>query len=176
MPDSDGKLSTFKRRVFSGLDLITVADRLEVGTGATMHLVEQVEYDAETHSGYRGLDHPAWQRAAPTPVWSGAEGEERFGFQWRGSFVEQRWTPKIESLRRRLMAGEISVRERYEQLTAELPNVSVVRHKLYGYLAAFGGYNRHGLGEFIAVFEDGERSSEMISEYCPVDGRWPTEG
>jgi hypothetical protein len=39
----------------------------------------------------------------------------------------------------------------------------------------FAGYNYHGLGEFIAQFDDGSASSEFCRDWEPVNGRWPDE-
>jgi hypothetical protein len=51
----------------------------------------------------------------------------------------------------------------------------LVRHKETGEIASFCGYNYHGVGEFIALFGDGSKSSEYVRDYEPVDGRWPDE-
>lgn len=51
-----------------------------------------------------------------------------------------------------------------------------VQHKDTGIEATFVSYNLHGLGEFIAQFDDGDKSSELLREWKPVDGGpWPDE-
>jgi hypothetical protein len=40
---------------------------------------------------------------------------------------------------------------------------------------AFSGYNYHGIGEFIAIFAEGDASSEFCRDWEPIDGRWPDE-
>lgn len=50
-----------------------------------------------------------------------------------------------------------------------------MRNKEDGSIASFCGYNYHGVGEFIALFEDGSKSSEYIRDSEPIDGRWPDE-
>jgi hypothetical protein len=115
---------------------------------------------------------PRWHpRSAITRVYeSPEESTSVFGFFWHDRFVRQLWSPDIERLRR-----FVSRQTEYEEAIKDLPPATVFRNKIYGELCMFAGYNYHGLGEFIAQFEDGSKSSEMVGDWCPVDGRWPHE-
>lgn len=55
-----------------------------------------------------------------------------------------------------------------------------VRHKETGIIASFSKYNYHGVGEFIAIYEEGDASSEYVRDYYPIDEDgniidWPQE-
>ena len=48
----------------------------------------------------------------------------------------------------------------------------VVKHREDGHEAEVIGLNFHGVGEFIALFNDGSQDSCMMSEYEPTCSSW----
>lgn len=48
-----------------------------------------------------------------------------------------------------------------------------LKHKVHGHIGYSSEFNMHGLGEMIVFFEEGDASSESISDYdVLIDDKW----